>query len=239
MFLALVLDAIAIAGQVLVGRLLGAGDADGALAAARRMIELVARRRAASSALALLALPSVLPARVHRRPGVLERARALWPLFALMQPAGAARVRARRHPHRRRRHALPRAGMARRALAVFVAVALLRSRLDWGVAGVWAALNALMLARLVDVRRALRRPALGAWSGATAAAAGRLEAALLAAALDLGDHGLHHLDARVPLGVARDRRCHGASGCRCAASMSSTRLLVVRAASRGCASPRR
>ena len=37
-FLALVLDAIAIAGQVIVGRTLGAGDADGAHAAAVRMI---------------------------------------------------------------------------------------------------------------------------------------------------------------------------------------------------------
>ena len=37
-FLALVLDAIAIAGQILVGRMLGAGDADAAHAAARRMI---------------------------------------------------------------------------------------------------------------------------------------------------------------------------------------------------------
>ena len=37
-FLALVLDAVAIAGQVIVGRLLGAGDADGAFSAAVRMI---------------------------------------------------------------------------------------------------------------------------------------------------------------------------------------------------------
>ena len=37
-FLALVLDAIAIAGQVMVGRMLGAGDPDGARAASVRMI---------------------------------------------------------------------------------------------------------------------------------------------------------------------------------------------------------
>ena len=36
--LALILDAVAIAGQVIVGRTLGAGDADGAYAAAVRMI---------------------------------------------------------------------------------------------------------------------------------------------------------------------------------------------------------
>ena len=38
-FLALVLDAIAIAGQVIVGRSLGAGDAEAAYSAALRMIE--------------------------------------------------------------------------------------------------------------------------------------------------------------------------------------------------------
>jgi putative MATE family efflux protein len=38
-FLALALDAIAIAGQAIVGRCLGAGDADGARAATRRMID--------------------------------------------------------------------------------------------------------------------------------------------------------------------------------------------------------
>src|SRR6185437_1721946 len=37
-FLALVLDSVAIAGQVIVGRLLGSGDADGAYESALRMI---------------------------------------------------------------------------------------------------------------------------------------------------------------------------------------------------------
>src|SRR4029078_9828165 len=39
-FLALALDAIAIAGQALVGRYLGAGDGPGARTVARRMLEL-------------------------------------------------------------------------------------------------------------------------------------------------------------------------------------------------------
>ena len=38
LFIALVLDAVAIAGQIIVGRMLGAGDADAAREAARRMI---------------------------------------------------------------------------------------------------------------------------------------------------------------------------------------------------------
>ena len=54
--LALVLDALAIAGQVLVGRMLGAGDGEGAYEAARRLTVLsiaggVARRRGAGGAL--------------------------------------------------------------------------------------------------------------------------------------------------------------------------------------------
>ena len=44
-FLALVLDSIAIAGQVIVGRSLGAGDAEEAYRAARRMIELAGAGR--------------------------------------------------------------------------------------------------------------------------------------------------------------------------------------------------
>ena len=51
--LALVLDALAIAGQVMVGRMLGAGDGEGAYAAARRLTVLsiaggVRRRRSCS-----------------------------------------------------------------------------------------------------------------------------------------------------------------------------------------------
>ena len=57
-FLALVLDAIAIAGQVMVGRMLGAGDADGARAAAMRMI---------GWSVAIGALFGARPARARRR----------------------------------------------------------------------------------------------------------------------------------------------------------------------------
>src|SRR5829696_9764275 len=52
-FLALVLDAVAIAGQVIVGRSLGAGDAEGARRAARRMIEWAVAAGAAFAAVML------------------------------------------------------------------------------------------------------------------------------------------------------------------------------------------
>ena len=53
-FLALALDAIAIAGQALVGRFLGAGDAGGARGAGRRMIEWGVAARRARAATAVL-----------------------------------------------------------------------------------------------------------------------------------------------------------------------------------------
>ena len=63
-FLALSLDSIAIAAQAMVGRLLGAGDADGARSASRRMVEwglppLSALQAATSNAAALLRLSEV------------------------------------------------------------------------------------------------------------------------------------------------------------------------------------
>ena len=67
-FLALILDAIAIAGQVMVGRMLGASDADGARAAAVRMIGW----SVAIGALLRGALPGARgrdPAAVHQRRG--------------------------------------------------------------------------------------------------------------------------------------------------------------------------
>ena len=164
-FLALVLDAIAIAGQVIVGRRLGADDAAGARAAARRMIELSVAA-GVGFGLVLLALRGVIPRAFSDDPKVLERARTLWPLFALMQPAGAAVFALD--------GILLGAGEAGylglsmlAAFAVFAPIALLALHLGWGVIGVWAGLNALMLVRLATCGA---RFAGGRWqrTGATA-----------------------------------------------------------------------
>ena len=88
-FLALILDAIAIAGQVIVGRTLGAGDAEAAYAAARRMIEWAVAAGAVFG-LVMLALIDVLPRAFTSDQAVIERAQEIWPLFALMQPANGA-----------------------------------------------------------------------------------------------------------------------------------------------------
>jgi putative MATE family efflux protein len=147
-FLALVLDAIAIAGQVIVGRTLGAGDAEAAYAAARRMIEWAVAAGAVFG-LVLLALTDVLPRAFTSDEAVIERAKEIWLLFALMQPAngavfaldgiliGAGDTR------------FLMFGMLAAALGVFVPVALLSLAFGWGIVGVWAGLLGLIAVRLV------------------------------------------------------------------------------------------
>ena len=88
-FLALVLDAIAIAGQVIVGRALGAGRAEQAYDSAVRMIAWSVAFGALLGAV-MLALIGVLPEAFTDDPAVVERAREVWPLFTLMQPAAGA-----------------------------------------------------------------------------------------------------------------------------------------------------
>jgi putative MATE family efflux protein len=149
-FLALVLDAIAIAGQVIVGRMLGASDGDGARDAARRMLGW-ALAVGCVFGLALLALHDVLPRLFSDDDRVVDKAQVLWPLFALMQPAGALVFALD--------GILIGAGDARylagamlfAGLFVFVPISLASLHFDWGLAGVWWGLNALMAARLATL----------------------------------------------------------------------------------------
>jgi len=149
-FLALVLDAIAIAGQVIVGRMLGAADAEGARAAAVRMLgwSLVV---GCAFGVVLLALHDVLPRAFSGDQRVIDKAQVLWPLFALMQPAGAVVFALD--------GILIGAGDARylagamvfAGLCVFMPISLAALHFDWGLAGVWWGLNALMIARLATL----------------------------------------------------------------------------------------
>lgn len=145
-FVALVLDALAVSGQIIVGRRLGAGDAVGARAAARRMIELSVAGGLLFG-LVLLALRDVVPRAFTDDGRVLDRARALWPLFALMQPVGAA-VFALDGILLGAGEAAYLAWSMIAALAVFAPVALVSLHAGWGVVGVWAGLDALMVVRL-------------------------------------------------------------------------------------------
>jgi MATE family, multidrug efflux pump len=147
-FLALVLDAVAIAGQVIVGRSLGAGDADGAYRAAKRMIELSVVA-GALFALVMLALTDVLPHAFTSDADVIDELHKIWPLFALMQPAngavfaldgiliGAGDTR------------FLMWGMLASAVGVFVPIALASLAFGWGIVGVWCGLVGLIVARLV------------------------------------------------------------------------------------------
>jgi putative MATE family efflux protein len=88
-FLALVLDALAVAAQVLVGRALGADDAAGARAAALRVI-LWSVVVGAGFGVVLLALSNVVPGLFTDDPAVRERAHEIWWIFALTMPANGA-----------------------------------------------------------------------------------------------------------------------------------------------------
>jgi len=155
--LALVLDALAIAGQVLVGRMLGAGDGDGAYAAARRLTVLsIAGGLLAAAVLAALYEP--LPHLFTSDPRVIDRLHAIWPLFAAMAPAAGAVFALD--------GVLIGAGdtrylafaMVLASLCFFVPLALLALHEHWGIVGVWAALLALVAVRLVtNAVRFLRR----------------------------------------------------------------------------------
>jgi putative MATE family efflux protein len=87
-FLALLLDAIAIAGQVIVGRALGAGSADEAYAAARRMLEWSLAAGLIIGGV-FLALADVVPRAFTSDPKVIAQAHDLWLLFCAMWPVAA------------------------------------------------------------------------------------------------------------------------------------------------------
>jgi putative MATE family efflux protein len=155
-FLALVLDAVAIAGMVIVGRMLGGGDAEGAYAASARMI---AMSVVAGGVLGLLmlALVDVLPLVFTGDDEVLEQARKLWPIFALMQPLNGAvfaldGILIGAGDVRYLMWSMVASGLAS------AAVALTALAQDWGVVGVWSALVVLILVRLTTLMaRFLRR----------------------------------------------------------------------------------
>jgi putative MATE family efflux protein len=146
-FLALVLDAVAIAGQVIVGRMLGGGDADRAFDAAVRMI---AWSVAVGLAFALVLAPlyDVLPHAFTGDAHVLHEARELWPFLCVLQPIGGAvfaldgiLIGASDTQY------LMWSMLA--ASAIFIVLAVLALERHWGIVGVWSALDVLLLARLV------------------------------------------------------------------------------------------
>jgi Na+-driven multidrug efflux pump len=157
-FLALVLDSVAIAGQIIVGRELGAGRRDEAYGAGERMIWLSVALGAVFAAVVLV-LAGVLPRAFTDDASVLDQTALLWPLFALMQPLNGAVFAL---------DGILIGASDGRFLAVsmagaFVACAtmlLVALEADWGIRGVWAALVVLILVRLTLMTTRFRR---GRW----------------------------------------------------------------------------
>jgi putative MATE family efflux protein len=163
LFIALVLDAVAIAGQVIVGRMLGAGDAEGSYAAALRMIGWSVVIGLAFAAV-LGPLSYALPRAFTGDPRVLHQAALLWPFLVVMQPLGGAVFALD--------GILIGAGDTRflmwsmlAASGLFVTLAALALAFGWGIVGVWAALDVLIVARLalLGPRFARRRWAVVGW----------------------------------------------------------------------------
>jgi putative MATE family efflux protein len=157
-FLALVLDSIAIAGQIIVGRELGSGSTEHAYAASERMIWLSVGLGGVFAVLTL-ALAGVLPRVFTGDDLVLDATALLWPLFALMQPFSGAvfaldgiLIGAGDGPF------LAVSMVVAFGACASVLVATLAG--DWGIRGVWAALVVLIVVRLTLMAARFRR---GRW----------------------------------------------------------------------------
>ena len=164
-FLALVLDAVAIAGQIIVGRELGAGRSQRAYEASVRMIGLSVVAGAVFT-IGLLALSEPLPRVFSGDESVLAQCALLWPIFALMQPLNGAvfaldgiLIGASDGPYIAASMAL--------AFAACATVLAIAYAAEWGVRGVWAAILVLVGVRLATMgsRFLRRRWLVTGWAG--------------------------------------------------------------------------
>jgi MATE family multidrug resistance protein len=150
-FLAMVVDALAIAAQALVADLSGRGDAEGARALSTRLLRW-GGVVGLGLTVGLLAVGSIVSTGFTDDPGVSSRILAVVPIAAGMQPLAAL--------------VFVLDGVFLAVLAIkklvwstaagFVAtVAVLALTLanDWGLAGVWWAITAMIVARLIVLGR--------------------------------------------------------------------------------------
>ncbi|MEH1054035.1 MATE family efflux transporter [Micromonospora sp. CPCC 206171] len=159
-FTALVLDALAIAAQALIGAALGAGDAAGARALARRFA-LLGGVAGIGFAVLIAAGAGVVPSWFSSDPQVREQAMVAWPWFVAMQPLagvvfaldgvliGAGDVRYLRNL------------TIVAALGGFLPAIWLAHGLDLGLGGIWAGLTLFIVIRLVALLLRLRS---GGWA---------------------------------------------------------------------------
>ena len=172
-FLALVLDSIAIAGQIIVGRELGSGRREDAYAAGARMIWLSVALGGVFAAL-MVVLSGVLPRVFTGDASVLDEAALLWPMFAFMQPFNGAvfaldgiLIGAGDGPFLAMSMVI--------AFVVCASVLVVTLVTDWGIRGVWAALVVLIVVRLGDDHALPTRPLAGHGLGVVNVLGGELE----------------------------------------------------------------
>ncbi|MEV6506477.1 MATE family efflux transporter [Streptomyces sp. NPDC051642] len=162
--LAFALDAIAIAGQAIIGRYLGAGDPAGARAACRRMVQWGIAVGVALGLLVILSRPLFLPL-FTSDPTVKDTALPALIMVALSQPIcgvvfvlDGVLMGAGDGPYL--------AGAMVVTLAVFAPVALLVPTLGAGLTALWGAMTLMMTVRMLTL---LLRARSGRWvvTGAT------------------------------------------------------------------------
>ncbi|SCL21659.1 putative efflux protein, MATE family [Micromonospora rhizosphaerae] len=159
-FTALVLDALAIAAQALIGAALGAGDDVGARALARR-IALLGGACGVAFAVLIAAGAGVVPSWFSSDPGVRDQAMVAWPWFVALQPLGGVVFALD--------GVLIGAGDVRylrnltivAALGGFLPAIWLAYGLDLGLGGIWAGLTLFVVLRLVALLLRLRS---GGWA---------------------------------------------------------------------------
>ena len=145
-FIALVLDALAIAGQVLVGRSLGAQDAAGARVAGRRLVEL-SFLAGLGMTVVLMAFSGLIPRIFTTDQAVLDQLAEIWPLLAGMLPFAAMVFAFDGILIGAGDTAYIAMAMVLAAIPA-VAIELASLALDWGIVGVWCGILTLMAVRL-------------------------------------------------------------------------------------------
>lgn len=148
-FLALALDAIAIAGQALVGKFLGADDEHGARAASRRMLELGLVAGLGLGVLTAVLRPVLVPLFTDSRAVEALAEQVLWIVAALQPVAAAVFVLDGILIGAGDSRYLARA-MAAATLIYLPAVAFV-SAVDGGLLMLWAAFSLWVVARLVGM----------------------------------------------------------------------------------------
>ncbi len=145
-FCALFLDSTAIAAQALVGRLLGAGQVEAALALGRRLLWAGAWL-GIGFAVVLAAGYAVVPRAFSSDPGVIDKAHVLWPFLVLMMPfngwvfaldgilLGAGDLRFMRNV------------TAAAAVLGYLPLTLATAAFGWGLAGIWIGISAFIWIR--------------------------------------------------------------------------------------------